>query len=58
MRLKTLLSRPAALREIELDSMGQVQSMAKLDMDKMPTTGYFSSIFLLLISLKSEFLNY
>jgi hypothetical protein len=32
-----MLNRPTALREIEIDSTGQVQSIAKLDLDKLPT---------------------
>ncbi|CAF0925829.1 unnamed protein product [Brachionus calyciflorus] len=32
--LKTLLSRPLALREIEIDAYGNVQSIAKLDLEK------------------------
>lgn len=34
-----MLSRPAALREIEIDSFGQIQSLAKLELDKIPMTG-------------------
>lgn len=34
--LKTLLSRPLTMREIEIDSDGNVQSIAKLDFDKTP----------------------
>lgn len=36
--LKTLLSRPLTMREIEIDSDGNVQSIAKLDFDKAPIT--------------------
>lgn len=39
--LKSLLNKPSGVREIELDSLGQVQSMAKLDLEKMPMSGYF-----------------
>lgn len=34
--LKTLLSRPLTMREIEIDSDGNVQSIAKLDFDQTP----------------------
>ncbi|RNA09259.1 hypothetical protein BpHYR1_040928 [Brachionus plicatilis] len=49
--LKTLLSRPLTMREIEIDSDGNVQSIAKLDFDKAPVNNKSENNFFYLIYL-------
>ena len=44
--LKTLLSRPINLREIEIDSDGNIQTIAKLDFDKTPVNKFVEKNFL------------